>query len=166
MVCAWQCTQALASVVPCACATTWRRTFALACAQGDLKDKWRNWQRNVANGWSTARVYMPDDLKQRIEKMVHEYSNQTGGGEGGRWGGTRAGKLVGKGGCGLCAGWTIGALGKLVRRQALQCAGARDSRHIWSEHVTSFTISIWQCLRWWSRRHPALHFNLYLRSPS
>lgn len=98
--------------------------FTLACAQGDLKDKWRNWQRNVANGWSTARVYMPDDLKQRIEKMVHEYSNQTGGGEGECWGRRRAGKLVGKGGCGLFAGWMIGAPGELVRRQALQCARA------------------------------------------
>lgn len=44
-------------------------------------------------------------------------------------------------------------------REALQCAGARDSRHIWSEHVTSFTVSIWQRLRWWSGRHPALHYN-------
>ncbi|GAX72612.1 hypothetical protein CEUSTIGMA_g68.t1 [Chlamydomonas eustigma] len=47
--------------------------------QGDLKDKWRNWQRNVQNGWTTARVYMPDELKQRIEKLVHDYNQQTGG---------------------------------------------------------------------------------------
>ncbi|KAG1672709.1 hypothetical protein FOA52_005186 [Chlamydomonas sp. UWO 241] len=43
-------------------------------SQGDLKDKWRNWQRNVANGWQTARVYMPDDLKARIAKIVIEYN--------------------------------------------------------------------------------------------
>eukprot|EP00798_Chlamydomonas_sp_ICE-L_P012461 gene12461-15666_t len=47
-------------------------------AQGDLKDKWRNWQRNVANGWATARVYMPDDLKQRIEKLVSTLPQQQG----------------------------------------------------------------------------------------
>jgi hypothetical protein len=45
-------------------------------SQGDLKDKWRNWQRNVANGWTTARVYMPDELKQRIEKLVQDYNMQ------------------------------------------------------------------------------------------
>eukprot|EP00955_Chlamydomonas_euryale_P082102 363670-Chlamydomonas_euryale.AAC.14 len=44
--------------------------------QGDLKDKWRNWQRNVANGWSTARVYMPDELKLRIEKLVTDHATQ------------------------------------------------------------------------------------------
>ena len=44
--------------------------------QGDLKDKWRNWQKNVNNGWVTARVYMPDDLKQRIEKLVGELAVQ------------------------------------------------------------------------------------------
>eukprot|EP00798_Chlamydomonas_sp_ICE-L_P031547 gene31547-6733_t len=46
--------------------------------QGDLKDKWRNWQRNVANGWATARVYMPDDLKQRTEKLVATLPQQQG----------------------------------------------------------------------------------------
>ncbi|KAG1680836.1 hypothetical protein FOA52_008169 [Chlamydomonas sp. UWO 241] len=53
--------------------------------QGDLKDKWRNWQRNVANGWQTARVTMPDDLKARVEKMVAEHAvpgQQQGGGGG------------------------------------------------------------------------------------
>eukprot|EP00798_Chlamydomonas_sp_ICE-L_P012424 gene12424-15622_t len=62
--------------------------------EGDLKDKWRNWQRNVANGWTTARVYMPDDLKQRIEKLVtglnqvHPHSRMMGNDSGGGGGST------------------------------------------------------------------------------
>ncbi len=34
----------------------------------------------MANGWSTARVYMPDELKARIEKLVNDYNTTTGGG--------------------------------------------------------------------------------------
>ncbi|GLC48106.1 hypothetical protein PLESTB_000059800 [Pleodorina starrii] len=37
---------------------------------GDLKDKWRNWQRNVAASWATSRVSLPDPLRQRINALV------------------------------------------------------------------------------------------------
>lgn len=47
-------------------------------SQGDLKDKWRNWQRNVHNNWSTARVFMPDDLKEKIEKLCVLYPPMSG----------------------------------------------------------------------------------------
>ncbi|GIL67690.1 hypothetical protein Vafri_21021 [Volvox africanus] len=38
--------------------------------QGDLKDKWRNWQRNVAVSWMTSRVTIPDQLRDRINALV------------------------------------------------------------------------------------------------
>ncbi|GLI68465.1 hypothetical protein VaNZ11_012891, partial [Volvox africanus] len=38
--------------------------------QGDLKDKWRNWQRNVAVSWLTSRVTLPDQLRGRINALV------------------------------------------------------------------------------------------------
>ncbi|GIM16212.1 hypothetical protein Vretimale_18859, partial [Volvox reticuliferus] len=38
--------------------------------QGDLKDKWRNWQRNVAVSWMTSRVTIPEQLRDRINALV------------------------------------------------------------------------------------------------
>ena len=39
------------------------------------------------NGWQTARVYMPDELKARIEKLVLDYNQQMAAGGGAMTGG-------------------------------------------------------------------------------
>ena len=41
----------------------------------------------VHNGWQTARVYMPDELKARIEKLVLDYNQQMAAGGGAMTGG-------------------------------------------------------------------------------
>jgi hypothetical protein len=47
--------------------------------QVNLKDKWRNWQRNVHNHWINTRGNeLNADLKKRIKSLMDKHPPQSG----------------------------------------------------------------------------------------